>query len=148
MITATPARPGSAAAIALRAAERFGSAIALTAPGAAPLSYSELGEAVREIAAGLAALGIEAGDRVAILAATRPEWTLADYGALAAGATVVPIYHTNSPEECAYVLGHSGARAVFCEDPAQLAKVEEVRDECPALELILLMRGSALAGSV
>jgi long-chain acyl-CoA synthetase len=143
MITSSQTRPGSAAAIALRAAERYGSAVALAAPGTEPVSYAEVGSAVREIAAGLAALGIEAGDRVAILSATRPEWTLADYGALAAGAVVVPIYHTNSPEECAYVISHSGARAIFCEDAAQLAKVEAVRDECPDLEFIVLMRGTA-----
>lgn len=88
------------------------------------LSYPELGVAVREIGAGLVALGIEPGDRVAVLSDTRPEWTLADCGALCAGATVVPIYQTNSPEECAYVLEHSGARMVFCEDPDQLAICE------------------------
>ena len=78
---------------------------------------------VTEIARGLIALGIEQGDRVAILGATSAEWTMADYGALCAGAVVTPIYHTNSPEECAYVLAHSGARLVFCEDPAQAAKI-------------------------
>ena len=77
-------------------------------PGRPPISYPELGRAVRDIAGGLAALGIERGDHVAILAGTRPEWTLADLGALCAGATVVPIYQTNSPEECEYILAHAG----------------------------------------
>jgi len=67
------------------------------------ITYPELGGIVTEIARGLVALGIELADRVAILAATSAEWTLADYGALCAGAIVTPIYHTNSPEECAYV---------------------------------------------
>ena len=58
---------------------------AFTAPGREPITYAELGPAVREIAGGLAALGIERGDHVAILAATRPEWTLADFGVLGAG---------------------------------------------------------------
>jgi long-chain acyl-CoA synthetase len=142
-MTLTTTESGSVAAIALRASERYGSAPALTAPGAEPVTYALLGEAVREIAAGLAECDIEPGDRVAILSATRPEWTLADYGTLAAGATVVPIYHTNSPEECGYVLSHSGARALFCEDAGQLAKVREIEDQCPALELIVLMSGSA-----
>ena len=62
-----------------------------TAPRAGgSISYAELGRAIREIAGGLAELGIERGDQVAILAGTRPEWTLADFGALCAGATVVP----------------------------------------------------------
>src|SRR5690348_4312610 len=80
------------------------SGTALTVPGAPDISYPELATAVREIAAGLSRLGIEPGDRVAILAGTRPEWTLADLGTLWTGATVVPIYHTNSPAECGYIL--------------------------------------------
>jgi long-chain acyl-CoA synthetase len=98
------------------------------------ISFPELGTIAREIAGGLLAIGIQPGDRVAVLSATRPEWTLVDCGALCAGATVVPIYQTNSPEECRYVLSHSGARAVFCEDEAQIAKIAAVRRDCPALE--------------
>ena len=100
-------------------------------------SYAELGRMTSEIARGLIALGVERGDRVAVLGATRPEWTVADCAALCAGATVVPVYHTNSPEECRYVLAHSGARVVICEDEAQLAKVQAVRAECPELEHVL-----------
>ena len=102
-------------------------------------SFAELGIAAREIAGGLLALGVQPGDRVAMLGSTRPEWTLADCGALLAGATVVPIYHTNSPEECRYVLAHSGARVLICEDADQLRKVEAVRPELPALEHVFTM---------
>src|SRR3954467_4175254 len=68
------------------------------------ISYAQLGTRVREIAKGLIALGVKPGDRVAILSNTRTEWTLADFGAICAGAVVVPVYQTNSPEECHYVL--------------------------------------------
>ncbi|HET9738628.1 MAG TPA: long-chain fatty acid--CoA ligase [Solirubrobacteraceae bacterium] len=102
-------------------------------------TFAELGAAAREVAGGLIALGVRAGDRVAILGSTRPEWTLADCGALCAGATVVPVYHTNSPEECQYVLAHSAARVLICEDAAQLAKVASVRDRLPALEHVFTM---------
>jgi len=105
------------------------------------LSYPQLGTAAEEIAKGLMALGIEAGDRVAILSDTRSEWTLADFGALCAGAIVVPVYQTNSPGECKYVLGHCGAKAVFCEDDEQVAKLREVRDELPALEHVICFEG-------
>jgi long-chain acyl-CoA synthetase len=101
------------------------------------ISYPQLGQAAAEIAKGLIALGIEPGDRVSILSNTRPEWTIADLGSLAAGATVAPIYQTNSPGECAYVLSHSEARLVFCEDESQLAKVAAVRERCPALEHVV-----------
>ena len=102
-------------------------------------SFAELGTAVRELARGFVALGLEPGDRVALLAETRPEWTLADGALLAAGLTVVPVYHTNSPDECRYVLEHSGARAIVCEDAAQLEKIEAVRSQLPALEHVLTM---------
>ncbi len=106
------------------------------------ISYPELGAITTEIARGLISLGIGAGDRVSILGATSADWTLADFGSLCAGAVVVGIYHTNSPEECAYVLGHSGTRLVFCEDAAQAAKIAQIRDRCPRLEHVVLFDGS------
>jgi long-chain acyl-CoA synthetase len=105
------------------------------------LSHRELGERAERIARGLIALGIECGDRVAILANTRPEWTIADAGVMCAGAATAPIYHTNSPEECQYVLSHSGSRLVFCEDPEQLTKVAQIRARCPELMHAVLLTG-------
>jgi long-chain acyl-CoA synthetase len=102
-------------------------------------SFAELGTAVRELARGLAALGIEPGDHVGLLGETCPEWTLADAALLAAGCVVVPVYQTNSPDECRYVLDHSSARAVIVENTAQLEKIEAVRDQLPGLEHILSM---------
>ncbi|HEX8977016.1 MAG TPA: long-chain fatty acid--CoA ligase [Solirubrobacteraceae bacterium] len=107
----------------------------------ARITYRELGTIATEIARGLIALGIEPGDRVAILGLTSAEWTLADCGAMCAAAVVTPIYHTNSPEECAYVLAHSETRLVFCENADQAAKVALVRDRCPALEHVVLLSG-------
>jgi long-chain acyl-CoA synthetase len=106
------------------------------------LSYPELATAVREIACGLLALGVHRGERVSILSSTRPEWTLADLGALCAGAVVAPIYHSDSPEECGYILKHADSVLVFCEDAQQLAKVEEVRERCPQLQHIVTFDGS------
>jgi long-chain acyl-CoA synthetase len=111
-------------------------------------SFSELGNAVRELARGFAALGIEPGDRVALLGETRPEWTLADAALLAAGCVVVPVYHTNSPGECQYVVEHSGARAIVVEDAAQLEKIEAVRDQLPSLEHIVSMEDTGRTPTV
>src|SRR3954462_14730162 len=109
------------------------------------VSYNEGYAAAREIGLGLIELGIQAGDRVCILANTRVEWTWADFGATMAGAVVVPIYPTNSPEECEWVLGNSDAVAVICEDATQLAKVVEVRERLPKLEhLITMSDGDAI----
>jgi long-chain acyl-CoA synthetase len=105
--------------------------------------YKELVRTARGIAKGLIALGVERGDRVSILSDTRPEWTLADAGSFCAGTVVAPIYQSNSPEECEYVLAHSEARAVFCEDAAQAAKVAQVRAGCPALEHVVVLTGRA-----
>ena len=109
----------------------------------ADMSYGAFGNVAREIARGLIARGIERGDRVAILSNTRPEWTLADAGIMCAGAVTAPIYQTNSPEECRYVLEHSDARLVFCEDEDQLSKIAGIRDDCPALETVVLLTGEA-----
>jgi len=111
-------------------------------------SFGELGTAVRELARGFAALGIEPGDRVALLGETRPEWTLADAALLAAGCVVVPVYHTNSPDECQYVVEHSGARAIVVEDTGQLEKIEAVRDRLPALEHIVSMQDTGRTPTV
>jgi long-chain acyl-CoA synthetase len=101
------------------------------------LSYAKVGRAIEEIALGLVDLGIERGDRVGILADTRVEWTLASYGISAAGAVVVPIYPTNSPRECEWVVGNSGARAVVCENAGQAAKIGEVRGALPELAHVI-----------
>jgi long-chain acyl-CoA synthetase len=106
-------------------------------------SYSALGATARGIAGGLIGLGVEPGDRVAVLSETRPEWTLADFGVTCAGATLVPIYHTNSPDECRYVLEHSEARVVICENAGQLAKIEAIRSQLPALEQIVALEDSS-----
>jgi long-chain acyl-CoA synthetase len=90
-----------------------------------------------EVALGLIELGIEPGDRVCILSDTRVEWTLASYGITAAGGIVVPIYPTNSPSECKWVIGNSGARAVICEDADQRAKIEQITDDLASLEHII-----------
>jgi long-chain acyl-CoA synthetase len=104
-------------------------------------SYTEVGEIVRKLALGLIELGIEKGDKVAILANTRAEWTYFDFAALSVGATVVPIYQTNSPEECQYVLENSDSKAVVVEDDEQMAKIRAISDQCPKLEHVVRMTG-------
>jgi len=111
-------------------------------------SFAELGAGVRELARGLAALGLAPGDRVAILGETRPEWTLADAAALAAGLVVVPVYQTNSPEECRYVIDHSGARAIILENATQLEKIEAVKGDLGGLEHVVSMEDTGRTTTV
>jgi len=107
------------------------------------LTYAEVSEAIDEVALGLIELGVKTGDRVGILADTRLEWTLASYGISAMGAVVVPVYPTNSPRECAWVLGNSEAVAVFCDNEDQRAKIDKVRDELPELTTTIGMESGA-----
>ncbi|MEA2420278.1 MAG: long-chain acyl-CoA synthetase [Thermoleophilaceae bacterium] len=102
-------------------------------------SYAALGEAVKEVALGLIDLGIEPGEKISILAHTRPEWTDSCFGILTVGATLVTIYQTNSPEECQYVLHHSDSLAVFVEDGEQLAKIRAIEGDCPELRHVIVL---------
>jgi long-chain acyl-CoA synthetase len=106
-------------------------------------SFNEVREIVRPLALGLAELGVQKGDRVSILGNTRPEWTYYDFAALSIGATVVPIYQTNSPEECRYVLENSDSKVVVVEDEEQIEKIRKVRDQLPQLEHVVRMTGSS-----
>jgi long-chain acyl-CoA synthetase len=110
------------------------------------VSYAELGEIVSEVGRGLIDLGIEPGDRVAILCTTRPDWTYAHFGIASAGAVAVPIYPTNSPEECQWVAGDSESRAIVCENAEQLAKIRAVQGDLPALETVILIDGADDSG--
>ncbi len=106
------------------------------------VTYAEVGRIASEIGRGLIDLGLQPGDRVCILSNTRPEWSYCDFGAVTAGCTVVPVYQTNSPEECHWVASNSEARAIVCEDAEQVAKIVAVRERLPQLEHLLVMEPS------
>jgi long-chain acyl-CoA synthetase len=106
-------------------------------------TFAEVSEIVDEIALGLVALGLEPGDRVALLASTRPDWTYSSLAISRAGGVVVPIYPTNSPEECGWVAGDSDSRIVICEDRTQAGKIAQVRDRLDHLEHVILIDAGA-----
>lgn len=99
-------------------------------------------ERFQAVAGGLRALGVGAGDRVAILSANRPEWAFADLGGIFAGAVMVSVYPTLPADEVAYILAHSRSRAVFVEDAAQAGKVRSVRDRLPELRWVIQLSGA------
>jgi long-chain acyl-CoA synthetase len=101
------------------------------------MSHRQAADAVRELALGLAALGVEPGDRVAVLSENRVEWALADYAILAAGAVNVPIYSTLTPAQVEYLLVDSGARVVFASNAGHVAAVLALRERLrPDVELV------------
>jgi long-chain acyl-CoA synthetase len=107
----------------------------------ADTSWAELARRARAISDGLASLGVKKGDRVAVLGETATDWVVAELGILGAAAICVPIYQSLKAHDCAYILENSGARLVFCDSPAQVAKVREVRGELPGLEGIVRFTG-------
>jgi long-chain acyl-CoA synthetase len=131
--------------LALRAARSFGDRVAQrhkTGGEWRDITFAELGEIVSELARGLIELGIERGERVCILCTTRVEWVWCSFAVSAAGGVVVPIYPTNSAEECAWVIGNSEAVAIICEDDSQVAKIDAVRDRLPELRHVVGIDGA------
>jgi long-chain acyl-CoA synthetase len=110
------------------------------------VTWAELGRRARDVSDGLASIGVAPGDRIAVLGDTNVEWMIADLGVLGAGAITATIYQSNQPEECRYILEHSGARLVFCDSPAQVAKIRAVKDRLPRLEGIVRAQGAAADG--
>jgi long-chain acyl-CoA synthetase len=102
------------------------------------LTRAEVFAEVRRVAAGLEEMGIEPGDRVGIMSENRPEWAIADFAVLGLGAADVPVYPTLPPNQIAYILNDAGAKAIFVSDREQLAKIQEVRDQLPALREVIV----------
>ncbi|HEU4973529.1 MAG TPA: AMP-dependent synthetase/ligase [Baekduia sp.] len=125
-----------------RAADVFGDRVAIkhkVGDAWRDVTFAEVGDIVAEIALGLIDLGLQPGERVSILCNTRAEWTYADFAISSAGGVVVPIYPTNSPEECEWVAGNSESVYVVCEDAEQVAKVVAVRERLPHLRGIVVV---------
>ena len=95
------------------------------------VTWAELDVVVREIGAGLVALGIEPEDRVAIASSTRYEWALADLAVMVAGGATTTIYPTTMADDVAFIVSDSGAKVVFAENAEQLEKLRGIRAEHP-----------------
>jgi len=120
------------------AAERSGPAYLVEADeGWREVSWRDADERVRAYANGLLARGVRKGDAFAILARNTLDWALVDFALAQIGAVGVPVYASNSSRDVGYVLSHSEAVGIVCEDAEQLAKLEAVSAESPALEHVL-----------
>jgi long-chain acyl-CoA synthetase len=112
------------------------------------LTYRELRTEVRRFSVGLRTLGLERGDRVAILSENRTEWAIADLACLAAAGVTVPIYSTLPPPQVAHILTDSGAKIVIVSDKKQRAKIDEIRAQCPDLLHVVVMDEDAAVEGV
>ncbi|MEU2958415.1 AMP-dependent synthetase/ligase [Streptomyces albidoflavus] len=103
------------------------------------LSWQQAATRVFAIAAGLIELGVGAEQRVALAAATRVEWILADLGILCAGAATTTVYPSTNADEAAFILADSESRVLIAEDAEQLAKAREKRAELPHLAHVVVL---------
>jgi long-chain acyl-CoA synthetase len=110
------------------------------------LTWAELDKAAHCFASGLITKGMKPGDRISFLSANRLEWIVADLGTILAAGINASIYHTNTPEQCAYIIKDSGAEFVIVEDLVQLEKILSRLDELKDLKLIILIEGEPPAG--
>jgi long-chain acyl-CoA synthetase len=94
---------------------------------------------IRSLTCGLETLGLQPGERVALMSESRPEWVQADLAILRSGGVTVPIYPTLAPVQARYILQDSGARLAFVSDRTQLAKLQEIRHDVPQLGVIIVI---------
>ena len=108
------------------------------------VTHREFAAQVQAVAKGLIAGGVQAGDRVCLLAKTRYEWTVCDYAIWTAGAVVVPVYETSSADQIAWILADSGARAIIVETAAHATGVEALREQAPELGPVWVLDDGAV----
>jgi long-chain acyl-CoA synthetase len=102
-----------------------------------PMRYGEAARQVRHLAGGLAALGVGAGDRVALVAENRPEWAIADLAIMALGAVTVPAFTTNTTADHRHVLTHSGAKGAIVSSRAIAGRLLPAALESPELKFVI-----------
>lgn len=110
------------------------------------VSSDEFVRRVRHIALGLADLGIQPGDRMALISENRPEWSIADLAVLSAGAVVVPIYTTQAPDQIRFILEDSGARALLISGGRILKHAREGFEAVDTLRDIVIFDPKSVAG--
>lgn len=113
-----------------------------SAGGWTSLTWRQVGDRVRELALGLAAIGAGPDTRVAILCSTRLEWILADLAVLSTGAATTTIYPSNTAAESAYVITDSGSTIVIAENDDQVAKLRSVQKELPDVTKVVVIDGT------
>ncbi|GIF68032.1 AMP-dependent synthetase [Asanoa ishikariensis] len=117
---------------------------ALGYPGASGpqwMTWQQVGERARSLAAGLNGLGVGAEERVAILANTRLEWVIADLGIMCAGAATTTVYPTTEPEDATFIIADSGSKVVIAENAMQAGKLAGAN--LPAVTHVVLIDGDA-----
>ena len=108
----------------------------------ASVTWSQVGDRVRGLAAGLIALGVESEQPVAVASATRYEWVLADLAIMCAGAATTTVYPTTTAEDVTYIISDSASRVVFAEDDTQIRKLRDNRSQLPSVAKVVTTDGT------
>lgn len=108
------------------------------------ITAAQFRDEVVEVAKGLAASGIQPGDRVGLMSRTRYEWTVLDYAIWVAGAVTVPIYDSSSAEQIKWILSDSGAVACVTELPAHTGLVDSIRESVPEMTRLWEIEGGGV----
>jgi long-chain acyl-CoA synthetase len=133
-------RPGTLVELFTQAVGRWGDGVAYRhkVDGVwRSISYRRFAADVGKLARALAALGVEAGDRVALLSENRPEWALTDYATLSIGAIVVPVYPNLPAAQIWPLLREAGVKLVLVSGAQQLAKLTDIADRVPTCTGVL-----------
>jgi long-chain acyl-CoA synthetase len=109
------------------------------------LTFAEVRQRVEEFALGLAALGVERGDRIGIISESRPEWVIADLGALFLGAFDVPVFPTLTPRQVEYIFDDAQVKVVIVSNQSQLSKVLKVLPRLKRIKNVIIM-GDQISG--
>jgi len=105
-----------------------------------PITWQEYGRQVHDLALGLISVGINPGDRVALLAANSPGWVTADLAILSVGAVNVPVHITLTPKQIEYIVNDAECRLLFVTGPELLARVTPIRQNLAQLQLVITAR--------
>ncbi|HKG45842.1 MAG TPA: long-chain fatty acid--CoA ligase [Pyrinomonadaceae bacterium] len=111
------------------------------------VSSDELLARAKHIAAGLHAIGVRRGDRVALLSESRVEWTLTDAGAIFAGTIDVPIYATLTPPQVRYILNDSGACVLFLPNKEKFIELKDALGECPEVKQVIFFEQAGVTAA-
>ncbi|ADO72924.1 long-chain-fatty-acid-CoA ligase [Stigmatella aurantiaca DW4/3-1] len=114
------------------------------------VTWGQVLQQVKELSAGLLAQGVKPGDRVALFANTTLQWVVSDLAISAARAVTVPIYSSNTPDECRYILNHSETTVLLVDndekDAKQIGRLSRIRQrlaDCPTVRKVVVFEGPA-----
>ena len=101
------------------------------------VSWQEYYQRIEKAGAGLLELGVQKGDRVALMSNTRPEWSYSDYAAMGVGAVIVPIYQNSTSDDIKYILNNCEAKILIVENKNLLKIWSQIKDQCPKVEKVI-----------